>query len=104
MFKGLKSLLAGLVAGASLGLLFSPKKGAELRKSIKDEVDAGGSGLKSVTEAATNFAKDIKGSVEEAYDKVPEEHKKKAKKAVSKAKKTVKKEVKKVQKSLKKKK
>lgn len=103
MFKGLKSLAAGLIAGASLGLLFSPKKGSDLRKTIKDEVEKGGSGLKTVKSAASEFAKDLKKSVDQAVDKIPEAKKKSAKKAVKKAVTKAKKEVSKIKKNLKKK-
>ena len=37
MFKGLKALLAGILAGTALGVLFAPKKGDEIRKNIKKE-------------------------------------------------------------------
>ncbi len=103
MLKGLKSLAAGLIAGASLGLLFSPKKGSDLRKTIKDEVEKGGSGLKSVKSAATDFAKDLKKSVDHAVDKIPADKKKQAKKAVKKVVEQAKKEVSKIKKNLKKK-
>lgn len=103
MLKGLKSLAAGLIAGASLGLLFSPKKGSELRKTIKDEVDKGGSGLKTVKSAAQEFAKDLKKSVDGAVEKIPEAKKKQAKKAVKKVVEKAKQEVTKIKKNLKKK-
>ncbi len=41
MSKTLKSLVAGILGGAVLGVLFAPKKGTELRKEIqKDPVNA----------------------------------------------------------------
>ena len=39
MFRLIKSLLAGLVAGTALGVLFSPDKGAKIRKDLKKELD-----------------------------------------------------------------
>jgi len=48
MFRALKALLAGLLAGTALGVLFSPKKGDEIRKDFKRELGEGGSGLKTV--------------------------------------------------------
>ena len=56
MFKGLKSLLAGLLGGAALGILFAPKKGEELRKDIKNEVDSGGSGMNTVKNTVVLFS------------------------------------------------
>ncbi len=44
----LKSLLLGIVAGASLGMLFAPKAGKDLREKMKKERDDGGSGLTSL--------------------------------------------------------
>lgn len=48
MFRALKALLAGILAGTALGVLFSPKKGDEIRKDFKKELGQGGSGLKTV--------------------------------------------------------
>jgi gas vesicle protein len=41
MMRSLKNLIVGAVGGAILGVLFAPKKGADLRKEIqKDPVNA----------------------------------------------------------------
>lgn len=48
MFRALKALLAGILAGTALGVLFSPKKGDDIRKDFKKELGQGGSGLKTV--------------------------------------------------------
>lgn len=90
MFKGLKSLLAGVLAGIGLGLLFAPKKGSELRKSLKDEVKGGGTGLDTLKGAATDMGKDMKdtyGELEktEHYKKAKSEVKKHMKDAKKKA-------------------
>lgn len=70
MFKGLKALLAGLLAGTALGILFSPKKGKEIRKDLKTEVDKGGTGLKTVTDTIVEMGKEIKGTCTECYDEI----------------------------------
>ncbi len=78
MFKGLKSLFAGLLAGTALGILFSPKKGKDIRKDLKSEVDEGGTGLKTVTDTIVEMGKEIKGTCTECYDEIKgsEEYKK----------------------------
>lgn len=100
MFRGLKALLGGVIAGTALGILFSPKKGKDLRKTIKDEVDEGGTGLSSIKETLVEMGKEIGDTAREAYDEITEseeyaEGKKRLKKSVSNAKKEVKKAYKK---------
>ena len=111
MFKGLKSLFAGLLAGATLGILFSPNKGEEIRKKLKSELDQGGSGVDTLKSTVSGFGKDIGKTISEVSDsetykkgrkeveKLVKENttaaqRRKAKSAVKKAKKTVKKAVK----------
>lgn len=65
MFRALKSLLAGIVAGTALGVLFSPKKGTEIRREIKKELKSGGSGLHAVKSTLTEMGKDVKDTVSE---------------------------------------
>ncbi len=72
MFKGLKTLVAGILAGATLGLLFSPKKGEDLRQKIKDEMEDGGSGINAVKDTAVEFGKNLGGSICETYDEISE--------------------------------
>ena len=67
MFKGLKTLLAGLVAGTVVGILFAPKKGTDLRKEFKKEIDKGGLGLDTLKETVAKMGKDISESGEKAY-------------------------------------
>lgn len=67
MFKGLKSLVIGVVAGTALGVLFAPKKGEEIRKGFKKEIEKGGTGLETLKETATVMGKDLKSTAEDAY-------------------------------------
>ncbi len=87
MFKGLKTLLAGLAAGTALGLFFSPKKGEELRNNVKEELKEGGTGLKTLKETFSKWGQDLSETAKEYYDEVSEseefqEGKAKATKAV----------------------
>jgi gas vesicle protein len=130
MFRGLKSLVAGVVAGTALGMLFAPKKGEELRKNFKTEINKGGTGFETLKEAASKMGKDIhevvqdladsecckkgekklkKGTKEavkrakELYDEfVPNETKKQIKKGLATAKKEIKAAEKKARKTVKK--
>lgn len=90
MFKGLKSLFAGIVAGTALGILFSPKKGEDIRKNFKNEIKKGGTGLKTLKATVTELGEDIGETAKEAYDEVKKspsfkKGKAKAKKVVKKA-------------------
>ncbi|MFA6917632.1 MAG: YtxH domain-containing protein [Candidatus Gracilibacteria bacterium] len=79
MFKAFKSLLAGLVAGTVVGVLFAPKKGQELRKEFKKELSKGGLGVETLKGAAAEIGKDIGGT--DAYKQAHKELKKHAKTA-----------------------
>lgn len=70
MFKGLKTLLAGLIAGTVLGVLFAPKKGKELRKEFKKEIDKGGFGIDTLKETVSEMGKDMGESGEKVYHDV----------------------------------
>ena len=85
MFRLIKSLLAGLVAGTALGVLFSPDKGAKIRKDLKKELDDGGFGLETIKKTLAGLGDEI--SETETY----QDAEKKVKKKVTKAKKRVKK-------------
>lgn len=63
MFKGLKSLLAGLIAGTALGILFAPKKGETIRKEFKKEIKEGGIGLNTVKNTLVGMGEDIGGTI-----------------------------------------
>lgn len=95
MSKRLKTLICGVVAGTALGILLSPKKGKDIRKSLKKEFDEGGFGLKTVRQTFSAMGREISGTAKETYEEVKKspqykEGKRKArstvKKAVSKAK------------------
>jgi len=91
MFKGFKSLVAGLLAGTALGVLFSPNKGEDIRNKIKEEIDSGGNGLNAVKDTLTAMGKDIGETASDAYEDFEKNPKVKKKKA--KAKKYVKKTI-----------
>lgn len=96
MFKGLKSLLTGILAGTAVGVLFSPKKGKELRQNFKKELKEGGTGLNTVKSTFKDMGKEIGDYVD--HVKETEEFKKgkaKVKKYAGIAKKEAKKIIKK---------
>lgn len=68
MFKGIKSLFVGMLAGVGLGILFSPKKGTEIRKDLKDEVDKGGTGFSTIKDTFVKMGKDLGKSCKECYE------------------------------------
>lgn len=120
MLKGLKGLLAGIVAGTALGILFSPKKGDEIRKNLKKEIEKGGSGLSTLKETLSGMGKDMSETYKDihadvsqtdAYKKgkakfgeymemVPEANRQEINRAVKKAQKAVKKAGKKAKKAI----
>lgn len=101
-----KSLIAGLLAGTALGILFSPDKGDKIRKDIKKEVDKGGTGLSTIFGVYKKMGKEIgeTAQVEKikdygkklVKDNVPVKYQKQAKGAFQKAKSVAKKAVKRV--------
>ncbi len=84
MFKSLKGLLAGLIAGTAVGMLFSPKKGSEIRKDFQKEFKGGGVGLNTAKHTLTHMGKDIGETCKEGYESIPEDRKKGAIQAVKK--------------------
>jgi len=70
MFKGLKSLLAGLVTGTALGVLFAPKKGKETRKNIKGDFKDGGTGYSTIKDTMTTMGKEIGDTAKHYYDEI----------------------------------
>ncbi|MBI2634325.1 YtxH domain-containing protein [Candidatus Peregrinibacteria bacterium] len=70
MFKGLKGLIAGVIAGTALGVLFSPDKGDKIREKFKKERKDGGTGLKTVSDTLGKIGKEIGESAHDTYKKV----------------------------------
>jgi gas vesicle protein len=70
MFKGLKALLAGIVAGTVVGVLFAPKKGKELRKDFKKEIEKGGLGVNTFKNAAKEMKSDMGETGQKVYGEV----------------------------------
>lgn len=101
MGKHRSGLLLGVIAGTALGILFAPKKGKELRESIKKERREGGYGLESIKDGFVEMGKEVVSTAKTAYEsdtvqeqigkakvaagEMAEEGKKRAKKAVKKA-------------------
>ena len=72
MFRGLKSLIAGVLAGTALGVLFSPEKGSKIRKSFKDELKKGGSGINTAKSTLKEMGIDIGDTAKDAYEDISE--------------------------------
>lgn len=68
MGKRGSGLFLGLLAGTALGVLFAPKKGKELRESIKKERNAGGTGAESIKKGFKSMGKEIASSAKTAYE------------------------------------
>ncbi len=68
MFKALKALFAGLLAGTAVGILFAPKKGADTRNKIRSEIKHGGTGFSAVKETLEGVGKDLSGSCKECVE------------------------------------
>ena len=63
--KKLKGLLTGLALGGLVGMLFAPKKGSDLRSSIKKDIDDGNYGLNAFKNAFAGMGKDMSNFVGE---------------------------------------
>src|SRR6476660_4123261 len=70
--KVLAALLAGLAAGAAIGILFAPEKGSETRDKLNDS-------LKNLGDSIKDRAADEIGNLTEFKDKVVESIKNKLK-------------------------
>lgn len=53
--------MTGLAIGGLVGMLFAPKKGSELRESIKKDIDDGNYGLNAFKNAFSSMGKDMGG-------------------------------------------
>lgn len=101
MGKHRSGLFLGIIAGTALGILFAPKKGKELRESIKKEREEGGYGFESIKDGFVDMGKEVITTAKTAYEsdtvqeqigkaknvagEMAEEGKKRAKKTVKKA-------------------
>jgi gas vesicle protein len=86
--------LFGAIIGALFGLAFAPKKGSELRKELKSELEKGGHGEKTLQKNASLMGEDITETAQEVYQdpmvqKQIAHGKKEAAKLVEKAKKNI---------------
>ena len=99
MFRLIKSLLAGLVAGTALGVLFSLDKGAKIRKDLKKELDEGGYGLETIKKTLAGLGEEI--SETDTFQDAEQEVKKKVTKAKKQVKKATRKAKRKVVKTVK---
>lgn len=61
--KILAALLAGLAAGAALGVLFAPEKGSETREKLNDSLKDLGDALKERTNEQLDQLNDFKEKV-----------------------------------------
>jgi len=60
--------LGAIAAGAVIGVLFAPKKGAQIRKDLTKEWDKGGSGVETLKSTASKMGEDIAKTSKEAYE------------------------------------
>lgn len=60
--------LITLASGAVLGMLFSPRKGSQIRKDLSKKWDKGESGIDVLQKAATKMGEDVATTTKEIYN------------------------------------
>lgn len=68
MGKHRSGLLLGVIAGTALGILFAPKKGKEIRESIKKERKEGGYGIETLKDGFVAMGKEVMTTAKTAYE------------------------------------
>ncbi|MBK6730101.1 MAG: YtxH domain-containing protein [Bacteroidetes bacterium] len=63
-------LLAGLAAGAALGVLFAPKKGKETRKKLAGKAKEYGDAIKATANETGEMVADIRKDVRKHAEKI----------------------------------
>ncbi|MBT5346477.1 YtxH domain-containing protein [bacterium] len=72
--KGIISLILGVITGATVGVLFSPDKGENIRKNIKSKIKK-----EKWVDKAKSFFKDLKNELKEEFDDLKKELKEEVK-------------------------
>lgn len=60
-------LFFGVIMGTILGVLFAPRKGKELRKDLKEEVQKGGLGTETLKKNLVAMGKEMAATAETVY-------------------------------------
>lgn len=72
--RGLISLVLGVITGATVGVLFSPDKGENIRKNIKSKIKK-----EKWLDKAKGFFTELKAELKEEFDDLKKELKQEAK-------------------------